>query len=101
LLPPAYNAETPEVNGYRYRVYLPAKDGTGTTDVNEVDSDAAEKRFVAYAWPVEDSKSHEVYAIDQTGQIRTNFWFGEEPNWNDLYDGGTWGDDSSWENFRR
>lgn len=53
-------AETPVgkaalADGYAFLVYLPAKDGRGLArSSDDVDDERAERRFVAYAWPLED-----------------------------------------------
>lgn len=42
------------VGGYGVVLYLPGKDGRGvTTSAEGIDDEAAERRFVAYAWPLD------------------------------------------------
>lgn len=42
------------VDGYAIAVYLPASDGSGVTDASApIDDERAERRWVAYAWPLE------------------------------------------------
>jgi hypothetical protein len=40
-------------DGYAFRVWLPARDGGWTDDPTRVDDEAAERRFLAYAWPID------------------------------------------------
>lgn len=93
--------ETPEANGYRYRIYLPAKEGGATTNRAEVDGNAAEQFFIAYAWPIDDDQGRRAFAIDHTGQVYTTFWHGGEPEWHEMCSDEAWGAEAIWEPYRR
>lgn len=60
-----------EVNGYLFLICLPRPDGGFTARPGEaVDDELAERRFVAYAWPVSESLGLlEAYFIDEHERI--------------------------------
>jgi hypothetical protein len=52
--------------GYLYTVCLPAPDGSWSADpTRPVDEEAAERRFVAYAWPAPGSSFEHAFFLDQ------------------------------------
>lgn len=60
-----------EMNGYYFVVCLPRRGGGWTADPSEpVDDEAAERRFVAYAWPsTADRGLSEAYFLDEHERI--------------------------------
>lgn len=74
-------------DGYYFIVYLPKRDGGFTTDPAEVDEEAAERRWIAYAWPVADGhgernavfiNEHEMIRV-HPGQTGARFIGSENP----------------------
>jgi hypothetical protein len=66
-----------EVHGYLFRVFLPGPDGTavgeGDPGAGVVDASAAERRFVAYAWPARQGKTgRRSFVVTETGEIRSS-----------------------------
>jgi hypothetical protein len=69
-------------DGYLFRVWLPAKDGGWTDDPELVDDEAAERRWIAYAWPQSVGHGeHPTVFIDEHERILVNPtgpWVGAE-----------------------
>jgi len=103
LLSPTFNDVDPVVNGYRFRVYLPSKDGGGTTDRADINVDKAEQWFVAYAWPVDGDSGRRAFALDTRGVVCSTFWSEDdgEPEWHAMYSEEVWGSDAAWQPYRR
>jgi hypothetical protein len=58
--------------GYLYTVCLPGKDGSWSADpARPVDEEAAERKFVAYAWPAPGSSFEHAFFLDQSELILT------------------------------
>lgn len=56
--------------GYLYTVCLPTKDGSWSADpARPVDEEAAERKFVAYAWPAPGSSFERAFFLDQDERI--------------------------------
>lgn len=104
LLPEAWNAEQPEVNGYAFRVWLPdGKGGAAGSPAERTAAKAAADRFVAYAWPV-DGEGDAMFAITEVGTVYTAPFTGEPPLWHSLWGdapGDGWGPTPAWAPFRR
>lgn len=93
--------ETPEKSGYRYRIYLPAKNGGATTNRADVDPNAAEQLFIAYAWPADDDGGRRAFAINHTGQVYSTLWAGGEPEWHEMCSDEAWDAEPMWDLHRR
>jgi hypothetical protein len=104
FLPPAFNAREPEVDGWHYRVWMPAKDG-GAVDspATRAASGDAERAFVVYAWPVDAEDGARILAITAAGRVLVGPWTGEPPAWNALWGGGGagWDDAPTWQPYGR
>ncbi|MEK7411728.1 MAG: hypothetical protein AAB263_00255, partial [Planctomycetota bacterium] len=97
-------------NGYHYMIYLPDGkggaigepagdqtmarpsiiDGTTVKDAND-----QEMYWVAYAWPVSRDTGRRMFVMLNDGQVRSEYWNGQEPKWNDVFGGGTWTDQAT------
>jgi hypothetical protein len=79
---------------YLYAVCLPgASGGWATRPGDAVDEEAAERRFLAYAWPSEDSPFSSAYFIDEHENIRVSpdVWArGEPPRCDAALSGSPW-----------
>lgn len=88
-------------NGYRYRMFLPdGKNGALTSDNaeradNVAASDAQERYFACYAWPMSNDTGRRMFVLTQDGQLRSLPWDGKEPAWNAALPGG-WEAEPSW-----
>lgn len=107
LLPERWNSPTPELNNYRFALYLPDGKGgaVGAADQPPVPAapaaDAGERFFVAYAWPVDSDAGRKVFALTNSGQVYV--MNADEvdplpPAWNAVFGGaGTgWNDEPVW-----
>jgi hypothetical protein len=108
LLAPSFHGANPVISGYRYAIFLPeAKDkarADPAPDKPKPDPASAslrERRWIAYAWPVDRKQGRRIFAIDQSGNVYTTVWDGKVPEWNALYGGKTWEDPPVWPPYRR
>lgn len=78
LLSPLFRATdgegTVRRGGFAFRLYLPARDGgwvCASLNARKVAATGAEKRFCAFAWPLERTERHgRIFRVDQTGTVR-------------------------------
>ncbi len=110
LLPPAWNASYPTLNGYTFACWLPDGKG-GALGASEgvrkkIDNPTAIKHpaFVAYAWPNNDDGM--VFAITHTGILYAKPALEVEisetgPKWNDLFDGMGWESAATWTPYKK
>ena len=96
-----WNKADPEVNGYRFAVYLPDGQGGAYGAEDELPEkiaaagEAGEKHFVIYAWYTKPSRKHRVFALTELGEVYvspTRDTGNEPPAWNDLFGG----EDTGW-----
>jgi len=96
LLSPQFAEPDAEVNGYRFTIFLAdGMDGAVGDQAEPLPAEGTDQRersFIAYAWPVDDSTGHRMFALDVHGMIYAAPWNGQDPEWNSLYAGGTWDD---------
>ncbi|MBA3708114.1 MAG: hypothetical protein H0W83_04730, partial [Planctomycetes bacterium] len=93
--------------GYRYAVFLPNADGGALaepdgSDVRPKDAkaaDAQEGMWIAYAWPANAKTGAKMFAMTEDGQIRSATYLGEDPRWDDVFNGGGWGADPGWDPY--
>lgn len=111
LLPEIYNAPEPEVDGYRFAIYLPDGQGGATAErlgarrPEAKAADAQEKSFVVYAWPVEGGAGRQAFALTHEGQVyhAPASADGQPPAWNALFGGADkgWADAPVWPVHKR
>ncbi len=104
LLPESFQGESPVIiDGMKFQTFLPGSASSGITDpagATTANADLREKHFVVYAWPADEGSDGKMYAITENGQVfQTDFW-GIAPTWNELFGGGTWGDQALWDKIR-
>lgn len=94
-------AEGDTANGYRFRMYLPDGAGGALTSDDKLRtatvaaSDAQERFFACYAWPVSKETGRRMFVLINDGQVRSLPWDGQEPVWNAALPGG-WTAAPSW-----
>ncbi|MBA2480259.1 MAG: hypothetical protein H0V44_06330 [Planctomycetes bacterium] len=106
LLAPHFTDLSKPVAGYTYAVHLPDGAGGAISTKEKRPADPAlsgerEKRWLAYAWPVDRKNGRRMFAIDQSGQVYTAPFTGIAPAWNSLYGGKTWTDAPTWQRHDR
>lgn len=86
-------------NGYCFAIYLPDGRGGSISDPAELGPrlpGAAqaikdqERRFVAYAWPTDRNVGQRMFAITESGLVRSVAWDGQRPAWNAVFGGLGW-----------
>jgi hypothetical protein len=106
LLPAAWNTPEPEIDGYRFAMYLPDGQGgaiaerLGARQPDKLAANAQEKSFVVYAWPVEVGAGR-VFALTAEGLVYVDAkpFTGEAPQWNDVFGGKGWEDKPTWKEY--
>jgi hypothetical protein len=59
-----------ELDGYLFKICLPTASGLSNSPESRIDEEAAERRFVAYAWPVKpELRLFNAFAIDEHDRI--------------------------------
>jgi hypothetical protein len=109
LLPPAWNALSPVINGYQYAIYIPDGKGGAMSAADDhpiIDALATERPeadFVAYCWPVKAPKGSHLFAITAKGApYAIPFKAGDPaPAWNAIFGGKGWHDPIVWEAYKR
>ncbi len=107
LLAPTFAEPDAVVSGYRFTVFLPdGADGALFDQDEPLPAEGADQRetaFVAYAWPEDESTGRRMFALDAQGMVYAAPWNDQDPEWNSLYAGGTWGDQPGglWLPYRR
>jgi hypothetical protein len=94
LLSPPFQHPEPEVDGFRYIIYLPAGDHAALRDPypdpRNADPAAAallQKYWIAYTWPADIHQGRRMFAIDAHGNTYATWYVGTDAAWNALNDG--------------
>lgn len=86
-------------HGHQFFVYLPSASGSTVAEPDKKDearpadavaAKAQARRFVAYAWPNDESAGDQVFAITQEGIVHVAPHVGGVPAWNALFGGKGW-----------
>jgi hypothetical protein len=94
-------------DGYSFALYIAdaagghaaEPDGDAARDKDAKAADAQERHWVAYAWPAGGATGGKMFGIDQDGQVRSASYLGEEPAWDDLFNGGGWDAEPTWDPY--
>jgi len=98
-----------DTQAYCYFVYLPSADGstveapeekTEARAANAAAAKAQARRFVAYAWPADETAGGKQFAITQAGIVYVSPYTGGVPTWNALFDNGTWETEPTWPQWK-
>jgi hypothetical protein len=114
MLPPQFKSANPQINGYRFIIYLPDGPMSAVTDPSPAprhfSASAATLRqtyWVAYAYPADGDQGRRIFAIDQSGLLWSQLMHPPisvaTPTWNTLYGDQGWGSTPTkpWVPYRR